>query len=223
MAHFNNLPWRQLLAFNVSNTRQMQHQCTTLISRNFLCSCKVYKQCVLHLESLSKEHMPLFAIYTSYIIIPTTYIHIRLTYVHKRIDLQAISLLTGEAQGYHSSACFVCDYSLLYSNLSPTCSALNDRAPQFPIILWAGMWRKDVITCIRVKVHSKFFISSSAAIQPEVLFPQYICYFSDDVMKVEFESWSESAKSVRAATRSNSSAQSDHSSMVQMVDRVWEW
>ena len=66
-------------------------------------------------------------------------------------------------------------------------------------------------------------VSSRVAIRPEVLFPQYISYFSDDVMKVEFESWSGSAKSVHAATRSNSSAQRDHSSMVQMVDRVWEW
>ena len=57
----------------------------------------------------------------------------------------------------------------------------------------------------------------------EVLFTEYISYFSDDVMKVEYESWSGSAKSVSAATRSNSSAQSDHSSMVQTVDRVWEW
>ena len=64
---------------------------------------------------------------------------------------------------------------------------------------------------------------SRVAIRPEVLFSQYISYFSDDVMNVEFESWSGSAKSVRAATRSNTSVQSDHSSMVQMVDRVWEW
>ena len=44
---------------------------------------------------------------------------------------------------------------------------------------------------------------SRVAIRPEVLFTQYISYFSDDVMKVEFESWNESAKSVRAATKSN--------------------
>ena len=67
MPRFNNLPWCQLLAFNVSNTQQMQHQSpkrTTLTTRNFLSSRKkVYKQYVLHLESLSKEHMPLFAIF----------------------------------------------------------------------------------------------------------------------------------------------------------------
>ena len=44
---------------------------------------------------------------------------------------------------------------------------------------------------------------SRVAIRPEVLFTQYISYFSDDVMKVEFESWNESAKSVCAATKSN--------------------
>jgi len=37
---------------------------------------------------------------------------------------------------------------------------------------------------------------------------QYISYFSDDVVKVEFTSWSESAKSVHATTKSNYSAQS---------------
>ena len=42
---------------------------------------------------------------------------------------------------------------------------------------------------------------SRVAIRPEVLFTQYISYFSDDVMKVEFESWNVSAKSVRAATK----------------------
>ena len=48
-------------------------------------------------------------------------------------------------------------------------------------------------------------------------------HFLYDVMKVGSESWSGSAKSIRAATRSNTSAQSDHSSAVQMVDHVWEW
>ena len=43
--------------------------------------------------------------------------------------------------------------------------------------------------------------ASRVAIRPEVLFTQYISYFSDDVMKVEFESWNVSAKSVRTATK----------------------
>ena len=39
-------------------------------------------------------------------------------------------------------------------------------------------------------------LHSRVAIRPEVLFTQYISYFSDDVMKVEFESWNVSTKSV---------------------------
>ena len=90
----------------------------------------------------------------------------------------------------------------MYCRISNNLYTLLIHTPPFSRKINANFCTLIYLYTWVVQVQFKLYVTCSrVAIRPEVLFMQYISYVSDDVMKVEFESWNQSTKSVCAATK----------------------